>query len=303
MQAPPWNPSPEPTSAELLKDALLERVTQPREFARSLRAATRAPRELIRKSSELAGALLSFGKVGFDLAPRTSFTKAIGPHRRFAIVRTDLADVKAAKAAFGCTVNDVLLAVVAGGVRRLLESRREIVPGLVLKTMVPVSIRAESERYTYGNKVSWVFADLPVGVADPVERVRKVHESMVHLKRSKQAVGAEFWFKVSEYAPPTVLALAGRALAFQRTANLVVTNVPGPQFPLFLRGAQMLDAFPVVPIAGITSLGIAMLSYDGKVNFGINADWNLFPDIDVLAAGIRESLDELSTHADRLRAA
>jgi WS/DGAT/MGAT family acyltransferase len=289
----PWTPAPEPSKRALLASALWERATQPREMARSLRAATRTPRTVWNKSAELAKGLVSYSKAGFDMAPKTSFTKPIGPHRRYDIVRTDLGDIKAVKNHFGCTVNDVVLALVSGGIRRLLSARGERADGLVLRAMVPVSVRADSERYTYGNKVSWVVADLPVGLDDPGARVRFVHESMKHLKESKQAVGAEFWFKVSEYAPPTVLALAARAASFQRMCNLIVTNIPGPQFPLFLQGGRLLEAFPVVPIMGVTSLGVAVFSYNGRVNFGLNADWDLFPDVDVLARGIAESLAEL----------
>ncbi len=297
LTGPAWRAEPAPTPKQLLRDAIIERATQPKEMMRSIRAATRAPRELLRKSRQLAQGLVSFGKAGFDPAPRTSFTRPIGPHRRFEIVRSELPQIKAVRTRYGCTVNDVILTVIAGAVRRLLLSRSEGTPDLVLKTMVPISFRAESERNTYGNRVSWVVADLPVGAESPEERLRRVHASMAYLKKSKQAVGADFWFKVSEYAPPTVLALAGRAVAFQRMSNLIVTNIPGPQRPLFLMGAQMLEAFPVVPIAGTASLGIAALSYAGRVNFGINADFDLFPDIEVLTAGIGQSLEELTALA------
>jgi WS/DGAT/MGAT family acyltransferase len=208
------------------------------------------------------------------------------------VVRTSLSKIKTIKNHFGCTVNDAVLAIVAGGVRHLLLSRQERVEGLELRAMVPVSVRSDAERNTYGNKVSWVMADLPIGTEAAEERLRRVHTSMRHLKDSRQAVGAEFWFKLGEYAPPTVLALAGRVAVFQRMCNLVVTNVPGPQFPLFFRGGEMLEAFPVVPIMGTTSLGIAILSYNGALNFGLNADWDLFPDLRVLAEGI-----ELETEA------
>jgi diacylglycerol O-acyltransferase len=289
----PFTPRPEPSRAELLTDALVERMTQPREIFRSVRAATRTPRAIAKKGLEVAQGLLSQAQEGMSVAPKVSFTRQIGPHRRFDIVRMSLKDIKAIKNHFGCTVNDIVLAIVTGALRRLLHSRGEPTEGLSLRAMVPVSFRSDSERNTYGNKVSWVMADLPLALDDPRERVAFLHRSMKHLKESRQAVGAEFWFKLSEYAPPTVLALAGRAAAFQRMCNLVVTNIPGPQFPLFFRGGQMLDAFPVVPIMGTTSLGVAILSYDGQLNFGINADWDLFPDLGVLVAGLTEARDEL----------
>ena len=297
-EVPPWSPEPEPSSLELLREAITERATEPREMFRSIRAAARAPKALVDRGKDLAQGLLSFSRAGMERAPRTSFTRAIGPHRRFETVRERLSDVRAVKGTFHCTVNDVLLAVVAGAIRRLLVDRGEPVEGLVLRTMVPVSFRAEAEHHTWGNKVAWVVADLPVGVPDPVERLRLIHESMAHLKASKQALGADFWFQVSRYAPPTVLALAGRAVALQRLCNLVVTNVPGPQFPLFFNGARMIEAFPVVPIQGVTSLGVAIFSYDGNVSFGLNADHDLFPDLERLGRGVSEALAELTLAAE-----
>jgi diacylglycerol O-acyltransferase / wax synthase len=192
---------------------------------------------------------------------------------------------------------------VTAGIRRLLLSRGDQVDGLVLRAMVPVSVRDPSKRMTYGNMVSMMTADLPVGEADPVARVEIVREGMAGLKESKQAIGADFWVKLSEYAPPTVLALAGRATAaLQRMVNVIVTNVPGPQFPLYLKGGQMLEAFPCVPIAGTASLGIAILSYNGNLCFGLNGDWDVVPDLDMLATGIEDSVREIETVAQGVRA-
>jgi diacylglycerol O-acyltransferase / wax synthase len=143
--------------------------------------------------------------------------------------------------------------------------------------------------------VSWLVADLPVGLEHPLDRLRFVHRNMADLKRSKQALGVQLAFRLSDYAPPSVVAAGCRLYShYQRTFNLVVTNVPGPQLPLFLGGCEMLEAFPVVPIAGSTSLGVAVLSYNGKVCFGLQADADLFPDLSELAAGLEESLDELA---------
>jgi diacylglycerol O-acyltransferase len=187
---------------------------------------------------------------------------------------------------------------VTGGLRRLLLSRGDYVDGLVLKAMVPVSVRDPSKRMTYGNMVSMLNADLPVGETDPVRRLQFVHQRMAGLKESKQAVGADFWVKLSEYAPPTILALAGRAtVALQRMVNVIVTNVPGPQFPLYLKGGQMLEAFPCVPIASTASLGVAILSYNGQLSFGLNGDWDIVPDLDLFALGIEEALRELQDAA------
>jgi hypothetical protein len=163
----------------------------------------------------------------------------------------------------------------------------------VLKAMVPVSVRDPSQRMTYGNQVSMMAADLPVGEADPVQRLKYVSAQMDGLKESKQAVGADFWVKMSEYAPSTVLALASRAVAVQRMINITVTNVPGPQFPLYLLGGRLIEAFPFVPLVGTTSLGVALISYNGQLNFGLSGDWDLAPDLPLFGKGIESSLAEL----------
>jgi len=294
-QPPEWKPTTTPSRGRLLVDALVERYTKPAEIYRSWRAATRPQRELVKRAVEIGQGVFSFGRAAFERAPITSLTKPIGPHRRFEIVRMRLEDVKKIKNRFGCTVNDIVLTLVTAGIRRLLVSRGDYVDGLVLKAMVPVSVRDPSKRMTYGNMVSMMTADLPVGEPDPRRRVEVVREGMAGLKESKQAIGADFWVKLSEYAPPTILALAGRAtVSLQRMVNVIVTNVPGPQFPLYLKGGQMLEAFPCVPIAGTASLGIAILSYNGHLFFGLNGDWDVVPDLDQLARGLEESAKELA---------
>jgi WS/DGAT/MGAT family acyltransferase len=273
-------------------DALVERCTKPAELVRSWKGANEP--HALERALDVGRGVFSFGKAAFERAPVTSLTRPIGPHRRFDVVRLPLDDVKLLKNRLGCTVNDVVLALVTAGLRKLLLSRGEYVDGLVLKAMVPVSVRDPSKRMTYGNMVSMMSADLPVGEGDAARRVRFVHERMVGLKESKQAVGADFWVRLSEYASPTVLALAGRAtVALQRAVNVIVTNVPGPQSSLYLCGGEMLDAFPCVPIAGTASLGVAIVSYNGRLDFGLTGDWDVVPDLDVFARGIEEGLAEL----------
>jgi diacylglycerol O-acyltransferase len=291
---PAWRAAEVPTKQRLLVDALVERYTQPAEIYHAVRAAVRPQREVVKRAIDVGRGVFSFGKAALERAPVTSLTKPIGPHRRFETVRMRLEDVKRIKDRFECTVNDVVLAVVTGGLRRLLLSRGDYVDGLVLKAMVPVSVHDPSKRMTYGNMVSMVSADLPVGEANPARRLEFVRQHLSGLKESEQAVGADFWVKLSEYAPPTLLSLAGRAtVALKRTANVVVTNVPGPQSPLFLKGGQMIEAFPCVPIAGTASLGVAVLSYNGQLSFGLNGDWDIVPDLNVFARGIEEALREL----------
>jgi diacylglycerol O-acyltransferase / wax synthase len=291
---PEWRPQPVPTRERLLVDAIVERYTRPAEIYRTWRAVTRPQRELAKRALDVGQGVFSFGRAALERAPVTSLTKPIGPHRRFEIVRMQLEDAKRLKNRFGCTVNDAVLAIVTGGLRRLLQSRGDYVEGLVLKAMVPVSVNDPSKRMTYGNMVTMLSADLPVGEPSPERRVAFVRDRMAGLKDSKQAVGADFWVKLSEYAPPTLLALAGRAtVALQRAVNVIVTNVPGPQFPLYLKGGEMIEAFPCVPISGTASLGVAVLSYNGSLDFGLCGDWDVVPDLDVFAAGIQESMREL----------
>jgi hypothetical protein len=141
-------------------------------------------------------------------------------------------------------------------------------------------------------------ADLPVGEPEPRARLERLREAMRDLKQQGQAVGADFWVKLGEYAPPTLLSLAGRGVALQRMVNVVVTNVPGPQFPLYMRGGQLLEAFPYVPVFANNPVGVAVLSYDGQLNFGLTGDWDLVPDLHELAEGIAEGLGELEAGGD-----
>jgi WS/DGAT/MGAT family acyltransferase len=228
-----------------------------------------------------------------ERAPTTALSGNIGAQRRFDVVRMRLDAVRRLKRAFGCSVNDIVLAVVTGGLRKLLLGRGDETTDLLLKAMVPVSVRDPSELMTYGNVVTMLAAELPVGDADPARRLAFIRDRMKGLKESNQAVGADFWAQLSEYTPPTLLALAGRAAALQRVVNLVVANVPGPQFPLYLRGGRLLEAFPSVPLRGTTSLSVAVLSYDGQLGFGLTGDYDIVPDLHVLADGIRSSLGEL----------
>lgn len=290
---PQWEPAPAPSRRRMLLDAMVERVTQPQEIMHSWRSLMQPPRALIRHTLDVGKGVIAFGRANLTRAPVTSLTQPIGSHRRFDIVRMQLDDVKQVKNRFGCTVNDVVLAVVTGGLRRLLLSRGDAIDGLDLKAMVPVSVRDTSQRMTYGNMVSMVTAELPVGEARPHRRVALIRDRMAGLKESSEAVGADFWAKLSEFAPPTILSLAGRALALQRTVNLVITNAPGPQFPLYLKGGRMLEAFPCMPIHGTTSLGVAVLSYNGQLNVGLTGDLDIVPDLHIFASGIEQSIREL----------
>jgi WS/DGAT/MGAT family acyltransferase len=236
-------------------------------------------------SSFLGGGLV-------DTAPESTLNQPIGPHRRFETILVKLDDIKAVKNEFGGTVNDVVLAVVTGGLRSLLQSRGESLD-VELRAMVPVSVRTDQARGTLGNQVASVWAPLPVGISDPIERLESVSGSMEHLKSSGQAVGAQLLTSIGEYAPPTIMAQAARLVARQRAFNLVVTNVPGPQFPLYSLGRQMLEVYPVLPLSGNTTIGVALLSYNGTVGFGLLGDYDAAKDIGILAEGIEKSIQEL----------
>jgi diacylglycerol O-acyltransferase / wax synthase len=207
-----------------------------------------------------------------------------------------LGAVKRVRAALGGTVNDVILAVVAGALRRLFASRGEE-PERELRVLVPVSVRPAEARGTFGNQVAAMFCPLPVGEPDPVARLRAVSESMKHLKESRQAVGALALTRLGDFAPPTLAAQAARLQMMARWFNLVVTNVPGPQFPLYLIGRKLIAGFPAVPLAREQTIGIALLSYDGAIGIGLLGDADRARDLPVLARSIQESLDELGQHA------
>jgi WS/DGAT/MGAT family acyltransferase len=238
---------------------------------------------------------------GLLRSSQTSLNGTIGPHRRWAWARSQLADVKAVRAALGGTVNDVVLAVITNGFRELMQSRGERVTDETVRTMVPVSVRSPGERGTYNNRVSAMFAELPVGIADPVERLNSIRTQMEGLKESKQAVAGEVLTSLTGFAPPMLLSLGTRAFMRlpQRSLNTVTTNVPGPQFPLYAAGKRMLEAFPYVPLAGTVRIGIAIFSYDGTLNFGVTGDYDSATDIGVLAGGIESGLAELVRIAEK----
>jgi WS/DGAT/MGAT family acyltransferase len=298
--APPdheWVPRPLPSSAQLLADALLERATAPREIARGLWAGLRGPRAV---ASRVGGALAGVGALawaGLQPAPPSPFNVRIGPHRRFTWVRGDLGQFKAIKNALGGTVNDVVLTAVAAALGRYMRLRGHSTDGLVLKAMVPVSVRADIERGALGNRVAAMWAPLPMGITDPIELLETITDATEVLKRSGQAVGAEMLTRLSGFAPPTIMAQAARLQARQRLFNLVVTNVPGPQIALYMLGRELEALYPMVPLAENTALGIAIMSYNGQLNFGLVSDYDALPDVETLAEELTSSIEELAAAA------
>jgi WS/DGAT/MGAT family acyltransferase len=287
-----WIPEPEPSEVELLADALVDRVVHPRE---GLRLAARIMRGPGRAAERLADALVAAGSLAWAgiAAPETPFNVDIGPHRRFAWVRASLVDLKRVKNELGGTVNDVILAAVSGALGRFLRSRGHSTAGLEMRAMVPVSVRTADERGALGNRLTTMMAPLPIWCEDPARRLRIVTDTMGDLKQSKQAMGASLLTQLANFAPPTLTAQAARLQSRQRFFNLVVTNVPGPQFPLFLLGRRMERVFPMVPLARRQALCVGVMSYDGQVNFGLIGDYDAMAELDQLAGDLEASLVEL----------
>lgn len=293
LDVPDWAPEPTPDARALLRDSLWERATQPAEMVRTARRVVRRPLRAVTRTRELTRSLASLVN-RHVVAPRTSLNAAVGRRRSLAIPLVALDDVKVIRRELGGTVNDVVLAGVSGGLRRLLEHRGELRDGLELRIFCPVSIRDDSEHLQLGNRVSGMFVPLAVGEGDPVERLRSVQRHTADLKERKQAVGADFLLGLAQYAAPTLLGLGARVAHRQRFANLVVTNVPGPQVPLYCMGARLLEAYPVVPLAHNLTVAIGILSYCGQLHFGLFADRDAFADLDVLARAIDDSFSELA---------
>ena len=293
LPAPRWTPKPTPGSVRLLADAVVERTANPFVVAERLAATLRAPRQLAAVVADTSRGLVGFAGVT-GRTQSSSLNGPLGPHRRWGWARSRLSEVKLVRQAFGGTVNDVVLAAITHGFRELLESRGESVDR-VLRTLVPVSVRRPGERGTYNNRVSAMFAELPVGIEDPVARLDSIRTQMAGLKESKQAVAGDTLASLSGFAPPMLLALGARlgSRLPQRTLNTGTTNVPGPQFPLYLAGRRMLESFPYIPLFAQVRIGVAIFSYDGGLSFGVTGDYDTTPDIDVICDGIQQGVGQL----------
>jgi diacylglycerol O-acyltransferase len=293
---PAWLPRPEPSAVKLLADSLLERATRPREVAHAVGELFRGPG---RVASQLGDAIAVTGKfVGAGLsAPRTPLNVEIGSHRRFSWVSADLSEFKRIKNALGGTVNDAVLTVVTGALGRYMRARGLDTDDMELRAMVPVSVRAEEERGALGNRVAAIMAPLPVWCQDPAECLQLISDTMGDLKKSRQAVGAEVLTSLADFAPPTIASQAARLQSAQRFFNLVITNIPGPQFPLYVLGHQMEALFPMVPLAQRQSVCVGIMSYNGQINFGLIGDYDAMADLDSLALDLEASIEELSAAA------
>jgi diacylglycerol O-acyltransferase / wax synthase len=292
-----WLPAPMPSRSQLLGEALIERVTVPAEIVRGVRYVLRAPRKIVGGARDALVGVGAMAWAGMAPAPRSPYNCTIGPHRRFTWLRAGLSDVKEIKNSLGGTVNDVMLAIVAGALGRHLRRRGEDTTELELQAMVPVSVRSDEERGALGNKVSAVMAPLDVSCTDPVACLRRINTRMDQVKSSGQAVGAQVLTDLAGFAPATILNQAARLFPNARFFNLVVTNVPGPQFPLYLMGREMNDVFPMVPLAQGQALGVAIMSYNRRINIGLVGDYDVMHDLDDLQSDFDESLKDLADAA------
>jgi diacylglycerol O-acyltransferase / wax synthase len=298
VDPPPWRPEPVPDPLSLMGAKWGEQVSN---FWKRALSQPTAPSSQPDPLGEMAEAFQSLGAIGQP--PKTSLNGPIGPRRRFDWVQTSLTEAKQIRTlAAGCTVNDAMIAAIGGGLRELLVSRGEAVDDLVLRIMVPVSLRSGPGMGDgAGNMVSGFVAPLPVCEADPVERLRRIHRSTRELKEGKQAQSIHLMTQSAEYAPASLMA-AGARTAMEQSAfiNLTVTNVPGPRRELFLLGARMLELHPMVLIGNQITVNVAVESYVDNLSIGLAADADANPDLDVLRDGIRRGLDEL---LERARAA
>jgi diacylglycerol O-acyltransferase / wax synthase len=289
----PWRPHREPSSAELVAAGARGVVTTTAGLATRAAGAATRPASTLGALRDVAEGLGELVWAGLNPAPETPRNVEIGPHRRYAVVRAELSQFKEVKNALGGTVNDVVLAVVSGALATWLRSRGIRTEGLEMRALVPVSVRTTDQRHSLGNKLVVMRGPLPVYIDDPVVRLRFVRKAMDGLKESKQAVGAATLTAVNNLAPPTVLAQASRLNFSTRLFNLIVTNIPGPQVPLYVLGRQLEDLYPVAFLPGNHALAIAIMSYNGGIDFGLLGDYDAMADIDVVAEGIAASLAEL----------
>jgi WS/DGAT/MGAT family acyltransferase len=298
----PWAPERKPSEAEILGHALAARARQPaalgRVLVRSARSVAGLVRDRVTSTSTAPSPPLPF------TAPRTVFNGAITPHRSVAFGRTSLEDMRLIKRTFGTTVNDVVLAATAGSLRRWLDAHGGV-PDRPLVASVPISVRAEGQAGSLGNKVSAMLAALPVQLADPVERLRAVAESTKGAKEIHGALGADMLGDWAEFAAPALFARAARLYSGMKLAdrhppihNLVVSNIPGPPIPLYCAGARVVAIYPMGPILEGAGLNVTIISFMGSVDFSAIACRELVPDVASIASGFIDAVAELKKAAE-----
>ena len=301
--APPWHARQMPTRSDLVTEGLRDVIRAPFRFTQRAAHVLEHPGRIRDDAAEsVSGAVMAVTDM-LSTAPRTPLNTEIGPHRRFKLVRNSLQDFKDIKNLLDATVNDVVLTVVADGIGRWLRHRHFPTEDLRLRALVPVSTRGakRGNEAEAGNELRAMRGVLPVGEMDPLERLSFMKNAMDYLKDSNQAVAADVITRVENWAPPNLLAQASRLHFATWMFNLVVTNVPGPQIPLYLLGRPALDAFPIPFLARGHALCVAAMSYNGGLNFGLLGDYDALRDIDVLSGAIADSRDDLVATAIEVR--
>lgn len=297
----PWQPEPLPTEAELLAYAATSLARQPLRVARALQRTVRAALDVRRMGQESSASVLPPAPL---TAPRTSFNGVLTPRRSFAYTSLDLRQVKAIRKATGCTVNDIVLGLCGGALRRYLWARGEVPDG-PLVAMVPISVRSDDERDALGNKVTVTFTSLATDVADPFDRLKVIHEVMEEAKAQQQAIGADTLQEWTEFAAPALLGRAVRlytrahlANAHRPIFNVTISNVPGPGFPLYSAGARMLASYPIGPIFDGGGLNMTVMSYLDQLDFGLQACPDLVDDVWEVADHLHAELADLAAALD-----
>jgi diacylglycerol O-acyltransferase / wax synthase len=293
----PFIPKPAPSRLELLRHEVLRSLGTPFRIARDLRRFSEETEDVRTEVGTRLRAVFKMAGMGLS-ADATPLNGTVGPHRRFDWWRVPLDELKAMRRGLGCTINDVVLTVVTGAVREYLI-RRGIDPNsLSFRVSSPVSVRSEAERGTLGNHVSSWVIELPIGEAEPHTQLAAIHAETERLKEERTALGVETIMQLAEFTPSTLLTLGARSVS--GPINTIVTNVPGPQFPLYLQGARLLELYPQVPLLQGLGLGIALVSYDGYVHWGFNSDPDLVPDADLFVEQIHAAYARVAAAAKQV---
>jgi len=290
-EVPEWRPVPPPEPAQLLVQSGYARLVSPTQWWRTARALTRTPAEAVEVASGMVDAVSA--QTGL-LRRRPTLNGPVGDRRRLHSVSSPLEEVRSAARALDATVNDAVLSIVGGAARALLDHRGADVDDLVLHVLVPVSIRADGERGALGNRVSGILVPVPAAEPAMSDRLLAVRYQMAAHKRRHQSSGIELMLDGIELIPSALLPVAARVVHHQPLVDVVVTNVPGPPFPLYFMGAELLEAVPIVPLAGNLTIGIAVMSYADTLTIGVYSDADSCPDVAVFVAALRSGFEELS---------
>lgn len=296
-----WEPALPPAPRDLFSNAIREHRDRLTLLARRIsnwRPTRQSVDLLIHQAGEIAGNVAEQAAAMLIPRQRAALRGGVGPYRRFEGTSISLQEVKDVKNRRGSTVNDVALTIVAAGVGRMLRERGVDTDSATVKAAVPVSRRPKSEVATLGNQVSLMTVDLPVDDDEPTTLLARISRDMRALKHSGQADGADFWIALADYTPPVVLHAISRVAGSQHLIDLIVTNVPGPAFPLYLLGGEMLEVYPFVPLFGGTSLAVGVVSYNGRLYFGLTGDHDAVPDLRTVTSGLTESFAALRDRSD-----